>query len=119
MRSAQMLLDGTDEAPTNKTAGLREFRRVSEAESGLLHPAQAALVLNVSNQRVLELIATKRLRAWEFWGRKYLSVRELADRASSDIKTGRPKRSLVQRVKATGKTLAMMDGAQVASAVLE
>jgi excisionase family DNA binding protein len=118
MHAAQLTFDGSEEAPVLDSGGIREFMRLSTSEEGLLHPAQAALVLDVSNQRVLELIETKRLRSWEFWGRKYLSARELVARRASDVKGGRPKRTVAQRLVSSAKHLAMNDSAQVASAAL-
>jgi hypothetical protein len=120
MHAAQLTFDGREEAPAKDSGGIREFMRVSQREDGLLHPAQAAIVLNVSNQRVLELILTGHLHCWEFFGRKYLSARELVARREGEVsKGGRPKRTVAERVKATARTLAMMDGAQVVSAALE
>ncbi len=119
MNAAQMLLDGSEEAPANDCGGIGDFMKVSQREDGLLHPAQAALVLDVCKQRVLQLIDAGTLRHWDFFGRKYLSARELVARRAADVKTGRPRKTVAARVKGTVKSLAMMDGAQVVSAALE
>jgi hypothetical protein len=94
--------------------------RVSQGEDGLLHAAQAAIVLDVSNQRILQLVDSGALRHWEFFGRKYVSARELVSRRSADVKKGgRPKKTVTERVKGTVKNLVTMDSAQVVSAALD
>jgi hypothetical protein len=119
MNAAQLTFDGCEEAPVLDSGGIGQFMEVSRTEQGLLRPAQAALVLDVSNQRVLQMIDSGVLGHWEFFGCKYLSARDLVARRAAEVKGGRPKKSFGQRVKTTAKTLAIMDGAQVVSAALE
>jgi hypothetical protein len=120
MQAAQMLLDGSEEAPAQASGGFREFMSVSAQESGLFLPAQAALVLGLSNQRVLQLMEVGKFRSWEFFGKSYVSCREVEARKAAGInKGGRPRRTLGERVKVAGKLLASMDGPQWAAAVVE
>jgi hypothetical protein len=119
MHAAQMLLDGSEEAPAQDRGTFFEFMKVSQTEAGLMLPAQAALVLDVSNQRVLQLMEVGKFRTWTFFGKNYLSAREVDARRKSDIKTGRPRRSLGQRLKLAGKLVAGMDAPQFAAVVVE
>jgi hypothetical protein len=119
MQAAQMLLDGSEEAPAEASRGFAQFMELSSREKGLLLPAQAAIVLGVSNQRVLQLVQAGKFQAWEFFGKSYVSAREIEERRASDVKSGRPPRRLGQRIKNTGKVLASMDGPQIVAALLD
>jgi hypothetical protein len=119
MQAAQMLLDGSEEAPAEASRGFAQFMELSSREKGLLLPAQAAIVLGVSNQRVLQLVEAGKFQSWEFFGKSYVSAREIEQRRSADVKSGRPPRSLAQRLKNTGKIIASMDSRQLAAVVLD
>jgi hypothetical protein len=115
-----MLLDGSEESPKNKTGGgIKDFIELSREEGGLLLPAQAALVLDVSRVRVFQLLDAGLLASWDFFGKRYLSVHQLQSRRESDVKAGRPKRTLAQRVVGTGKSLSHLTGAQMIAAAVE
>ena len=82
---------------------LEELRAMSKAmvkEEGLLNHAQAALVLDVSTRRIGELVDAGKFRRFEFLGRTYVSLSEVMERRSADIKAGRPPRRGVAKVKA-------------------
>jgi hypothetical protein len=92
-----------------KSGVLAELRAMSEAsgrEEGLLNYAQAALTLEISAPRVAELVSLGKLSGFKFFGRTYVSVREVLARREADIKAGRPKRNFVQRLKVTGGIMA-------------
>ena len=55
-------------------------------EEGLLNCAQAGLVLDVSTQRVSELVRLRKLTRFEFFGRPYVSLREVGDRLAQQSK---------------------------------
>jgi hypothetical protein len=62
----------------------RQMKKMSDAmveEKGLLNHAQAALLLDVSTQRVGKLVRL---------GRKYVSMREIWERNERELKAGRP-----------------------------
>jgi hypothetical protein len=86
---------------------------VTVREEGLLNYAQAGLVLDVSTKRVSELVRLRKLTRFEFLGRTYVSLREVGDRLSQQIKVGRPRRSFGQRLSTALKTMAQSDVAQV------
>jgi hypothetical protein len=119
MNAAQMLLDGSEEAPAKESGGIIEFMRVSQAESGLLLVNQAALVLDVGHARIGQLVSAGKFRTWDFFGKTYLSAREIDTRRTSDIRTGRPPRSLGQRLKVGAKLVASMNGKQLVAVMVE
>ena len=82
-------------------------------EKGLFNVMQSAISLDVSRERVYELMELGILKKLEFLGRIYLSATEVQARRDSDIKAGRPRRTLVQRVKASLKSVAYSDAGQV------
>jgi hypothetical protein len=106
-------------APADRAAARqeahREMGRMSEAmieEKGLLNHAQAALLLDVSTKRVGELVRLGKLTDFVFLGRKYVSMREVWERNTQELKAGRPPRSAGQRVAAQSKTALKTDSAQ-------
>jgi hypothetical protein len=112
-----MLLDGSVEVATEAPAsGFLEFMRLSREESGLLSPSQAAVVLEVSPQRVNELLRDGLLKKWQLLGKTYVSGREVDERRKKDLRAGRPPRSLGQRLKVAGKLVGGMDSKQWLSA---
>lgn len=117
----QMLLDGGVEK-VDAATGLtfNRFMDVSREEGGLLSGQQAAILLDVSQQRVVQLMDAGALTTWEFLGKRYVSGREVAARRVADVnKGGRPRRNVVQRLKAMGKVVKANDRYQVASAILD
>ena len=94
---------------------LDRMAQAQREESGLLNFAQAALVLGVSSRRVCELTMIGQLRRFSFCGQHYVSFREVRARAASDVRAGRPPRSLGSRVKATVKATLLTDKAQAAN----
>jgi hypothetical protein len=77
-------------------------------EEGLLNYAQAALLLNVSVKRINELVRQRTLNPFEFFGRRYVSVREVRDRYREGLKAGFPPlrkgQQLLASLKAAAKT---------------
>jgi hypothetical protein len=111
--SSTFALQGTqaDRAAAREQARL-EMKQMSDAmveEKGLLNHAQAALLLDVSTKRVGELVRLGKLTGFTFLGRKYVSLREIRERNTQELKAGRPPRRAGPRItKAAVKT----DGAQ-------
>lgn len=85
----------------DQIAVAQQMRHVTEREEGLLNIPQAALLLDVSRERVRELMKLGILSRFEFFDGIYLSFREIKNRRDQEMKAGRPKRGLIQRV-ATG-----------------
>jgi hypothetical protein len=87
---------------------LEEMSAVMVEERGLLNPPQAAILLEVSRERVYELMELGKLKRYEFTGRIYLSFAEVQKRREEDIKAGRPRRNVLGRaalgLKAAAKT---------------
>lgn len=98
MQAIQFLLEGGEEDCSATAPGsFASFRELSSAESGLLLPATAAHVLGVSIQAVMDLIARKRLRSWEFFGKCYVSAKDIAERQTTPRdKGGRPRKAQLQ-----------------------
>jgi hypothetical protein len=93
-----------------------EFQRMSDAmveEKGLLNHAQAALLLDVSTKRVGELVRLGKLTDFTFLGRKYVSMREIGARNQQELKAGRPRRSLPNRIGASLKAAVKHDALQI------
>lgn len=100
---------------------LEELRAMSKAmqeEEGLINHAQAALVLEVSTRRVGELEETGIFRRFEFLGRTYVSVREVMARREADVKSGRPPRKGMARVKAVVGLVTNYDAANLAMEIV-
>jgi hypothetical protein len=89
------------------------MRRVTEREEGLLNIPQAALLLDVSRERVRELMKLGILSRFEFFDGIYLSFREIKNRRDQEIKAGRPKRGLIQKVMTGLKAGALTDKHQL------
>lgn len=77
---------------------LQRMRKVTEREEGLVNIPQAAVLLDVSRERVRELMQLGTLSRFEFLGHIYLSFREVKARRVQDIKAGRPKRNILQKI---------------------
>src|SRR5881227_1888775 len=93
-------------------AELQEMSKAMDEEKGLLNYAQAALLLDVSTKRVSELVRTGKLKAFDFLGRRYVSMREVGQRFQQDLKAGRPRRSVGKRAVASIRAALKTDSAQ-------
>src|SRR6266581_4200676 len=114
--SSTFALQGTqaDRAAAREQARL-EMKQMSDAmveEKGLLNHAQAALLLDVSTKRVGELVRLGKLTGFTFLGRKYVSLREIWERNTQELKAGRPPRSIAKRVAASLKAAVKTDSGQ-------
>jgi hypothetical protein len=118
MRAAQLTFDGREEAPELERRGLSEFMALSEKEGGLFLQSQAAVALDLHPSRIGQMIDAGILSAWDFFGKRYVSCRQVAARRVADVKGGRPRRTLGERIVATGKVLAKVDGPQLVSAAV-
>lgn len=98
---------------------LREMSRTMIEEEGLLNHAQAALILEVSTRRIGELVETNKLRRFEFLGRTYVSVREVLERRGADIKSGRPPRVGLEKLKTAVKIVGNYDLTNLAMEMIE
>lgn len=77
-------------AAKGKWRELQEMSRVI-AKEGLLCPVNtAAGLLDLSPQRVNQLMNENTLRYWEFLGRRYVRARDLAAFVELERKAGRP-----------------------------
>jgi hypothetical protein len=96
---AQILLDGTVESdePESMQSQLERFSKASAEEHGLVNLTQGGFILGRSKQLVQRLVMQRRLTPFEFFGRTYLSVRELKEFQRVERLPGRPwgKRVLV------------------------
>jgi len=119
MHAAQLTFDGSEEAPAKDSGGILGFMEASQQEAGLLLVNQAAWVLDRSPARVSQLVDAGKFRTWEFFGKTYLSCKEVNARRNAEIKTGRPPRSMGQRVKLAGKLLSSLNGKQLAATLIE
>lgn len=99
----------------SKAEQRKKLERVSEVmvrEEGLFNVAQSAIFLDVSRDRVYELLDLKMLTKYEVLGRIYISFKELKARRAADVKAGRPPRTLGQKVKIALKTTVKTDFVQ-------
>ena len=92
---------------------LQRMRKVTEREEGLVNIPQTAILLDVSRERVRELMQLGTLSRFEFLGHIYLCFREINARRSQDIKSGRPKRNFLQKLGAGLHATAYTDKLQV------
>ena len=114
------LFEGFEDSEDDLSTSFAEFLRLSREQEGLLLTAQVACILDVSSQRVGQLGDAGHLSTWEFWGKRYYSLREVGERRQAERKVGgRPRRTFGQMVKVAGKVIRGMDCPQVGAAVLE
>jgi hypothetical protein len=66
------------------------YREASRREGGLMTQANAAFVLNLSKQRLSDLVQGGRLHWHPFFDTKFLSCREIAEFKKVKRKVGRP-----------------------------
>jgi len=69
---------------------LERFSRASAEQQGLVNLTQGGVILGRSKQLVQRLVSQGRLTPFEFFGRTYLSVRELKDFQKVERVPGRP-----------------------------
>ena len=89
---AQILLNGTVESdePESMQSQLERFSKASAEEHGLVNLTQGGVILARSKQLVQRLVTQRRLTPFEFFGRTYLSVRELKEFQRIERLPGRP-----------------------------
>jgi hypothetical protein len=92
---------------------IAEMSQVMVEQKGLLNVPQTAILLDVSRERVYELIELGKLRRWVFTGRTYLSYSEVQQRREQDVKAGRPRRGVLERVVVGIKAAAQSDKTQL------
>jgi hypothetical protein len=56
---------------------MKEFKRISKLQGGLVPQSAAATALGISRQRVHQLVTEGTLSHWTFYGMKWLSENEL------------------------------------------
>lgn len=90
--SAQVLLDGSLESdhPESLPSQLARFSKISGDEHGLVSISQGGYILGRSKQLVHRLVAQRRLTTFKFFGRTYLSVKELKEFHKMERLPGRP-----------------------------
>ena len=93
-------------------AELQEMSKAMVEEKGLLNYAQAALLLDVSTKRISELVRLRKLKPFDFLGRRYVSMREVGQRYQQDLKAGRPRLSLGKQAAASVKAALKTDRVQ-------
>jgi hypothetical protein len=93
-------------------AELQEMSKAMVEEKGLLNYAQAALLLDVSTKRISELVRLRKLKPFDFLGRRYVSMREVGQRYQQDLKAGRPGRGVGKRAVASIRAAFKTDSAQ-------
>lgn len=93
-------------------AQFQRMRNIMEREQGLLNIPQAALLLDVSRERIRELMKLGILSRHEFLGHIYLSFREVNERRAQDVKAGRPTRGVLKRLKIGLHAAALTDKLQ-------
>jgi len=69
--------------------------------------------LEISRERVYELMELGMLTKYEFLGRTYMSFKEIQTRRQADLKAGRPKRGLLRRIALGVKEIANTDVEQL------
>ena len=74
----------------SKWKQLKEMMDISQENGQLIPQNLAAVVLDVSNQRISDLINNQTLRCWEFLGKKFVCEKDLLAYATSERKAGRP-----------------------------
>jgi hypothetical protein len=96
---------------------LEELPRMSEAmvdEEGLLNLPQAGLLLNVSTKRISELVRERKLKSFQFFGRTYVSVKDVRKRYREGLKAGFPPLTKGQRIIASVRAALKTDRHQAA-----
>ena len=105
-------LTGKKLSKADQRREIAEMSEVMVEQKGLLNVPQTAILLDVSRERVYELIELGKLKRWLFTGRMYLSYSEVQERREQDIKAGRPRRSALERVIVGVKAAVKTDSTQ-------
>ncbi len=66
----------------------RKFRKLSTLHGGLTSPTLAGIAIGVSRQRVLQLVNTGHLRAFDVLGKQYLSCDDIEEFAKLERSSG-------------------------------
>ena len=106
--AAQLLLTGEiEEAPVRTfREEVEAFSKASQEEEGLLNMSQAGVYLDVSKQRVQQLVDCRKLTPFSFMGRVYISFRELKEFSRVNRPPGRPiGERIVKAVKMAGHSM--------------
>jgi len=69
-----------------------EFRRVVAEWGPLLAPGHAAKLVGLSDGTVYNLIDTRQIESWQFFGRVWVSLPQLQFRQQQTRKVGRPRK---------------------------
>lgn len=69
---------------------LAEMVTVSGETGGLVLVHVGQELLGVSRQRIYDMIEFKRIRSWDFFGRKYVCIDDISEFVNSERKPGRP-----------------------------
>lgn len=92
MKITQLLIGGGEESTEPAPGTFNEFREVSRVEGGLITCSLAAEILRVSTPAVQDLVNRRKLSKWVFFGKSFVSAREVDLRNNSPRqKGGRPK----------------------------
>lgn len=67
-----------------------ELKEMLSVEQDLVPHWVAPILLDVSRQRVNELMSAGRIRTYEFFGRSFVPVEDLVSYINSERKAGRP-----------------------------
>jgi len=116
----QILLDGSTEVEQADSVQveLAQFSKTSAEESGLVNISQGGYILDRSKQLVQRLVAQRRLTPFKFFGRTYLSVRELKEFQKVERLPGRPwGKKIIAATKMAGAML--LDPAQMRHDITE
>jgi hypothetical protein len=71
----------------------QEYQETAERVGGLISPALAAKLLNVSRARVGQLTDEKKLAVWNFLDHPWVSAVEVVHRIGNPLPVGRPKKT--------------------------
>lgn len=84
------MLRGLPRKEKSKWEQLREMQEITRERGALLPTGLAAEVLDLSRQRLFQLLEAGRISQHEFFGRKWVTEKDLLDFAKSERKPGRP-----------------------------
>ncbi len=117
--SAQLTFDGEEEIESDPSISFSEFRRLSVQEEGLVTGSQAADILGISPSRVGQIAETGVFSTWEFWGRRYYSLREVGARRVAELSKGGRPRSTGEKLCLAAKLVGKSTAAQLGAAALK
>jgi hypothetical protein len=85
---------GLNRTPGNIQEEFNRFQHASKFARGLVPQAQAALILELSKQRVNDLVADGRLREHDFFGKNFIACSDIAKFQEKQRRSGRPKKTI-------------------------